>query len=123
MRAPAHEKHLAPGRLRRVRPRTRKCRTATAVCLFQQLLTSLWTSTDIAPEKKRTVLCSRLCVTQENPTHVIVASQLVIVSFCIDVVHVGAVPLQFSGTCELLLAHVARMPPDIHVVRVGAVLL
>ena len=56
-------------------------------------------------------------------THAIVASQLVIVSFCIDVVHVGAVPLQFSGTFELLLAHVAGMPPDIHVVRVGAVLL
>ena len=73
--------------------------------------------------KKRTVLCSGLCVTQDNPTHVIVASQLVIVSFCIDVVHVGAVPLQFSGTFELLLAHVTGMPPDIHVVRVSAVLL
>ena len=35
-------------------------------------------------------------------------------------VHVGAVLLRSSGMFELLLAHIARMPPDIDVVHVGA---
>ena len=34
----------------------------------------------------------------------------------IDVVHVGAVLLQGVSTLELLLAHVARMPPNSDVV-------
>ena len=36
-----------------------------------------------------------------------------------DVVHVGAVPLQICNRFELSLAHVARMQPGIEVVHVG----